>query len=121
MYHRDVVHLLWLLAPLSPAAATDPLVGDWAFVADGCAEARMVIEAAGRFEMRMAEGDQWRAISTGDWRREGGLIVTESAGGLERFAIELEDRQRVILVSRDAPVDREAGVGLLDLRRCPPY
>jgi len=115
-----------LLISLLPLAALadpdlDPLVGEWTFSDDGCMEARMVFDFEGNYGLNVAEEGRWKPLERGQWRREGDLIVTETDGRSERFDIELESRDRIVLLSRDVKIDREAGIGALDLRRCPSY
>ncbi len=116
------IPLLALISgPLTADPDLDVLVGEWAFGGQDCAEARMVFDFEGRFDLRLAEDGQWKILDSGSWTREGDLILTESAGQAERFSLDTESRDRIVLVSDDGPVDREAGVGYLELDRCPAY
>jgi hypothetical protein len=117
--------LILLILPFASAALADPdldpLVGEWSFVDDGCAEARMVFDLEGTYELRVAEDGRWKRLDGGRWAREDGLVVTETAGQRERFDVADESHERVVLVSRDDTVNGAATVGKLDLRRCPAY
>jgi len=114
-----------LLALLSSPLLADPdldaLVGEWAFGGQDCGEARMVFDFEGRFDLRLSEDGRWKVLGGGSWKRQGDLILTESDGRSERFSVDTESRDRIVLVSHDGTVDREAGVGYLELDRCPAY
>ncbi|MEA3642977.1 MAG: hypothetical protein VBE63_23990 [Lamprobacter sp.] len=103
----------------------DPLVGEWSVSSTeergDCADMRMVFDFEGNYVLRIAGDGGWQTLHAAGWRREGDLIVVEEATGSERFDVELESYERIVLVSRDAEVDRALGVGYLDLGRCAAY
>ena len=119
---RTCILLLALLSTLSYADPDhDPLVGEWTVADEDCAELRMVFDFEGGYELRIAEDSRWKTLYGGRWQRDGKLIVTVTDEQRERLEIEQEGYERIVLVSRDGPVDREAGVGYLDLQRCAAY
>lgn len=105
---------------LSPAlfADPDPLIGEWALESGGCAESRMAFGFEGLYDLRVAEDGRWKSLYGGRWMRDGDTLVFETDGQRERFGVETASAERMVLVSRDGPVDRELGVGFLDLTRC---
>lgn len=124
MENLDMKKFMLLLAlPLTALADLDPLVGEWSIStteeAGDCSELRMAFNIDGHYTLQMAEDGRWKLLDGGRWNRKGGLIITETAGHSERFALEIETNKRIILVSQDDAVDRKLGVGYLDLARCP--
>tara|TARA_Y100001933_G_scaffold250827_1_gene287586 strand:+ start:179 stop:547 length:369 start_codon:yes stop_codon:yes gene_type:complete len=108
------------LLSLPPAghAESDPLVGEWSLEPGGCAESRMAFDFEGLYDLRVAEDGRWKSLYGGRWTRDGDTLVFETDGERERFGVESASAERMVLVSRDGPVDRELGVGVLDLTRC---
>jgi hypothetical protein len=128
MKMNPVLPLLSLLAlPLLVLADPDldPLVGEWSIStteeAGDCADMRMVFDFEGNYSLRVADEGRWQTLMHGQWRRDGDRIVTETDGRSERMAFEIESRDRMVLVSEEGPIDRELGVGYLDLGRCAAY
>lgn len=107
---------LSLAAHADPEA--DPLVGEWAMEPGGCAESRMAFDFEGLYDLRVAEDGRWKSLYGGRWMRDGDTLVFETDGQRERFGVETASAEHMVLVSRDGPVDRELGVGFLDLTRC---
>lgn len=103
----------------------DPLVGEWSISTTeergDCADMRMVFDFEGAYVLRVADEGRWQSLMSGRWRRDGEQIVTETDGQRDRLVVEIETYERVVLVSRDGPVDRALGVGYLDLGRCAAY
>lgn len=118
-----------LLATMASTASADPdldpLVGEWSLStteeAGDCDGMRMVFDFEGNYALQAAGEDRWQVLMHGQWRRDGDRIVTETEGRSERLVIEVETYERIVMVSEDGPIDRELGVGYLDLGRCAAY
>ncbi len=123
--------IFWALALAlvsAPALADpelDPLVGEWSISTTeepgDCADTRMVFDFEGAYDLRVAEDGRWRPLFGGNWSRDGAVVTMRHEAGAERFEFELESDERLVLVGIDGPIDRELGVGYLDLGRCPAY
>lgn len=120
--------LLSTLLPmlLSADPNLDPLVGEWTVStteeAGDCAAMRMVFDFEDNYHLRVFEDGRRKVLHYGNWSREGKVVtMRESGGRSERFTIERESYERIVLVSLDTEVDRALGVGYLDLHRCAAY
>lgn len=118
-----------LLAALTSSVSADPdldpLVGEWSIStteeSGDCADTRMVFDFEGAYDLRVAEDGRWKPLLGGNWSRDGKVVTMRHEAGAERFEFELESYERIVLIGLDGTVDREMGVGYLDLGRCAAY
>lgn len=106
----------WLLTPLV-MAEVDGLVGEWAIDGD-CRESRMVFDPEGGYDLRVAEDGRWKPLYGGRWIRSGERVEMTVGATREHWQIDLISTDLVVLVSTDARVERELGIGYLELTRC---
>jgi len=129
MMYKQILESSLLLVALATTGSADPdldsMVGEWSIStaeeSGDCAEMRMVFDFEGNYALRVADDGRWQALTSGRWSRDGEQIVTVTGDQQDRLVFEMDTYERVVLVSRDGPVDRELGVGYLDLGRCPAY
>lgn len=107
---------LWLIAGLA-MAEIDGLVGEWAIDGD-CGESRMVFDLEGGYDLRIAEEGRWKPLYGGHWIRSGGRVEMTVGETREHWQIESISTNRVVMVSTAGRVERELGIGYLELTRC---
>jgi hypothetical protein len=118
-----------LLATMAGTASADPdldpLVGEWSLStteeAGDCADTRMVFDFEGAYHLKVADEGRWKPLFRGNWSRDGKVVTMRHEAGTERFESESESYERIVLVGLDGTVDRELGIGYLDLARCAAY
>jgi hypothetical protein len=105
-----------LLLPAG-ALALEDIVGEWSGDPDSCREMRLIFDFEGNHSSVIAEDGRWRTLAAAPYRREGDVLIVDSADGEERLEIIVAERDRLVLRNRSSLM----GDMSTELVRCPAY